>query len=247
MKAQCLFRVIVVILAGRGFVTAANADPPPLPKKAEDILKVYEEMLPKTKLPEALKKLKSSVLGVLDGEIAAEFAKDRKSTVLQTLLQKRMEIAPLDLLKINANALQAEPEGVKLRPGMSLATPCLLSPPIKLEATVKATKGNLRLMGGADQIIFGWEANPAELRIDGGPASGQHVAKQGRIPANTFFKVEQEIYSTTMVVKIDGRERATWTGDFSKISGLSGMFAAVNTQLTVKECKVTGKVTGMPK
>jgi hypothetical protein len=126
-------------------------------------------------------------------------------------------------------------------------TPCLLSPPIKLEATVRATKGNLRLMAGADEIVFGWEANPSELRIAGGPANGRHVAKQGSIPTNSFFTIEQEITDTYMVLKIDGKERAKWFGDFSKISEEAGLYTILDSQLTVKHCKVSGKVTGMPK
>jgi|GEM_PF-6489456 len=239
------FRAICAIW-GACFLTVARADPAPLPKKAEDILKVYEEMLPKTKNPDALTKLKSSVCGVLDAEIAAETAKDKKSPVLLALLQRRLEVAPLDLLKINANALKPETEGINVFAGLPLATPCLLSPPIKFEATVKASKGNLRLLAGADQIIFGWEVNPSELRIDGGPADKHHIAKQGRIPTNSFFTVEQEITDQLMVVKIDGKERARWHGDFSKISEQAGMKTGGDSELTVKQCKVSGKVTGLP-
>jgi hypothetical protein len=242
--------VVRMLIAGWAACSPGTvmADPPvSLPKKAEDILKIYEEMLPKTKLPEALNKLKASVTGVLDAEITAEAARDKKSPVLQALLQRRLEITPLDLVKFNFNDLKPEVDGVKVMPGLDLSTHCLLSPPIKLEASVRATKGNLRLLAGADEIIFGWEANSSELRIGGGPANGRHVAKQGRIPTNSFFTVEQEITDKFMVVKIAGKERAKWFGDFSKISEQAGMFTAFDSQLTVRYCKVSGKVTGMPK
>jgi len=240
-------RIRFIITACMACLTAAtHADPVPLPKKAEDILKIYQEMLPKTKQPDAVTRLKSSVCEVLEAEIAAESAKNKKSPVVLALLQKRLEIAPLDLVKLNANELKPETDGVHVQPGLPLATSCLLSPPIKLKATVKASKGNLRLLAGADQIIFGWEINPGELRIDGGPANGRHLAKQGRIPTNSFFVVEQEITDKMMVVKIDGKERAKWFGDFSKIREQAGMFAAGNSQLTVRECKVSGTATGLP-
>jgi hypothetical protein len=229
------------------FLTNASAAPPPLPKKAEDILKIYEEMLPKTTRPEALAKLKGTVLSVLDGEITTEAARDKKSPVMQALLERRMGIAPLDLAKLNLYGLKPEPDGIKVLDGLPLATPCLLSPPIKLEATVKATKGEMRLVAGADQIIFGWAGNLSEIRIDGGPANQRHVANQGRIPTNSFFTVEQVITDTSMVIKIDGKVRGKWLGDFSKISEEVGMFTVAGSQLTVKHCKVSGKVTGMVK
>ena len=51
-------------------------------------------------------------------------------------------------------------------------------PPIEITVVAKTDSTNLRLGYAAEQIIFNWEMNPSQLRVDGGP--GQRPAQRRR-------------------------------------------------------------------
>jgi hypothetical protein len=99
---------------------------------------------------------------------------------------------------------------VVLARGKSLVTDKAYAPPIEITYVIK-TDGQIRIGYAADQIILNWEVNRSELRIDGGPAKGQHVKGQGAIPTNSWLTNE-------MSVSVNGDRRAHWTADFRKIN-----------------------------
>src|SRR5580698_6122245 len=73
--------------------------------------------------------------------------------------------------------------------GQRLSTGCSFRPPVEITVVAKTDSTNLRLVYAADQIIFNWELDPTQLRVDGGPANGRHKRGAGGIPVNQFVTV----------------------------------------------------------
>ena len=89
--------------------------------------------------------------------------------------------------------------------------------PVEVEFLLK-TDGQVRLGYACKQIIFNWEVNPNELRIDGGPVGGQHKKGAGSLPLKRSVSIKLAVLPKQMTISVDGRERARWTGDFSTIN-----------------------------
>ena len=98
-----------------------------------------------------------------------------------------------------------------------IATKASFQPPLEIDYTLMVDS-QVRLQYAADQIIFDWEMNRSELRIDGGPADGQHRSNAGRIPTKQLVQIRQVVLPNKMTVFVDGRERASWDGDFSGVN-----------------------------
>jgi hypothetical protein len=120
----------------------------------------------------------------------------------------------LPTMKGNAEVREGH---VVMPPKQSLATERTFAPPIEITYVLK-TDDQIRIGYGADQIILNWELNRDELRIDGGPVSGQHVRGGGAIPKNTWITVKQIVLAQEMVLMVDGERRAKWAGNFSRIN-----------------------------
>src|ERR1041385_5703378 len=67
-------------------------------------------------------------------------------------------------------------EGIVLTGNDRLTTPGSFRPPVEITIVAKTDSTNLRMAYAADQVVFNWELNGSELRIDGGPANGMHKA-----------------------------------------------------------------------
>lgn len=93
----------------------------------------------------------------------------------------------------------------------------LYAPPLTIEYRVKSDGGNARFGFGCDQVLFDWESNPTQLRIDGGPASGRHIHGKGRLPTDRFVTITQTLSADRLDVLVDGEPRGRWFADFSKI------------------------------
>ena len=89
--------------------------------------------------------------------------------------------------------------------------------PVTFHIVAQTTSTNIRLSYAANQIIFNWEMNPDELRIDGGPANGQHKKGGGRVPVNEWVGMELVVRADEMVIYVDGQERQRVRADFSKV------------------------------
>src|SRR5580658_10087818 len=51
-----------------------------------------------------------------------------------------------------------------------LVSPDLFRPPVEITIVAKTDSTNLRIGYAADQVIFNWEENLDQLRVNGGPA-----------------------------------------------------------------------------
>jgi hypothetical protein len=90
-----------------------------------------------------------------------------------------------------------------------------LSVPVAIHVVLRAHGNDVRFGFAADQMIFNWEMKPTELRIDGGPANGQHKPGAGRLPDGQWARIEWVVKPDEMVVYVDGQERDRVAADFS--------------------------------
>lgn len=111
-------------------------------------------------------------------------------------------------------------------------------PPLEIEYVCQTDSTNIRLSYACDQMIFNWESNQDQLRIDGGPAAGQYRNGAGRIPANKFITIRQVIEPGKMDVFVDAQLRASWGADFSKVDSPIAVFSGANSTVTVKSVRI---------
>src|SRR5262249_237311 len=96
-----------------------------------------------------------------------------------------------------------------------------------------------RMAYAANQVIFNWEVNPNELRVDGGPANGLHQAGVGHIPANKYVTIKWLVSNTNQAIYVDGQLRFKHAGDYSQINRRVSVFPANGCTVTVKSLTVT--------
>ncbi|EDY21511.1 hypothetical protein CfE428DRAFT_0756 [Chthoniobacter flavus Ellin428] len=101
----------------------------------------------------------------------------------------------------------------------------------------KTDLNSLRLGYAADQIIFNWENNKSEFRIDGGPAGGKHKPGMGAIPPKKFVKIRWVVTPRRQSIYVDGQLRFSDDSDYSDINNPVKVMS-VNAKITVKSIKV---------
>ena len=101
----------------------------------------------------------------------------------------------------------------------------------------KTDSTDLRLAYACDQMIFNWELNKSELRVDGGLIGGQHRPGFGEIPVNKWVTFEIVVKPDLMTVTADGKERLKAKGDFSKVNQPLSIFTMGNKQKAIVSVK----------
>jgi hypothetical protein len=119
-----------------------------------------------------------------------------------------------------------------------LDTPQSYQPPVEITVVAKTDSTNLRLGYAADQVIFNWEGNKSQLRVDGGPADGLHKAGAGRIPAKKYVTVRWLVTKTHQAISVDGKLRFEHDGDYSQINRPVSVFPANGSTVTVRSVVV---------
>ncbi|HUB88028.1 MAG TPA: hypothetical protein VMB22_09070 [Verrucomicrobiae bacterium] len=119
-----------------------------------------------------------------------------------------------------------------------LTTPQSFRPPVEITVVAKTDSTNLRLAYAADQIIFNWEMDESQLRVDGGPADGHHKPGAGRIPRGKYVTVKWVVTTTHQAVYVDGQLRFEDYGDYSHIDRPVSVFPANGSTVTVKSLAV---------
>jgi hypothetical protein len=110
--------------------------------------------------------------------------------------------------------------------------------PIEIEYVCMTDFSNIRLVYACKQLIFNWEVNRDELRIDGGPADGQHRPAAGAVPVGKFVTIRQVVERDRMRVIVDGELRASWQADFSAVDSPISVFSSHGATVTVKSVRV---------
>jgi hypothetical protein len=111
-------------------------------------------------------------------------------------------------------------------------------PPVDITIVAKTDSTDLRMSYAADQIIFDWADDKTQLRVDGGPADGQHQAGAGYIPPGRYVTIRWKVTPTEQAVYVDGQLRFVHNGDYSQINNYVSVFPAVGSVVTVKSVSV---------
>jgi hypothetical protein len=130
------------------------------------------------------------------------------------------------------------PKGIVLKGHDRLNTPYTFRPPVEITIVAKTDSTNLRIGYAADQVIFNWERNPDQLRVDGGPAGGLHKAGAGDIPADKFVTIRWQVTPNHQAIYVDDELRFEHSGDYSNLNRCVSVFPAVGSKVTVKSISV---------
>jgi hypothetical protein len=129
-------------------------------------------------------------------------------------------------------------EGIVLKGNERLTTPGKFKAPVEIKIVAKTDSTNLRMAYAAKQVIFNWERDREQLRVDGGPAAGIHKAGAGRIPEDEYVTIRWIVTPTHQAIYVNDQLRYEHTGNYSKINTAVSVFPANGSVVTVKSIKV---------
>ena len=111
-------------------------------------------------------------------------------------------------------------------------------PPVEITLAAKTDSTNLRLAYAADQIIFNWEQDRSQLRVNGGPAAGIHRADAGLIPVGEYVNIKWIVTEQYQEIFVNGESRYRHEGDYSQIYRPVSVFPAHGSTVSLKELQV---------
>jgi hypothetical protein len=129
-------------------------------------------------------------------------------------------------------------QGTVLKGSVRLDTQETYQPPVEITVVAKTDSTNLRLSYAADQIIFNWELDKSQLRVDGGPADGRHKAGVGYITPGKYVTIRWVVTLTNQAVYLDGLRRFEHDGDYSHINRSVSVWPAYGSTVTIKSFTV---------
>ena len=128
--------------------------------------------------------------------------------------------------------------GIVLTGNDRLSTPNTFRPPVEINLIARTDSTNLRLAYAADQVVFNWELDREQLRVDGGPADGCHKPGKGGIPTHRDVTIRWIVMPGSQSLYVDGELRFEHLGDYTKIDRNVTIFPAVGSRVTVKSLQV---------
>jgi len=129
-------------------------------------------------------------------------------------------------------------KGVVLEGSDKLTSPDAFRPPVEITITAKTDSTNLRIGYAADQVIFNWEQNKDQLRVDGGPAGSQQVDGLGQIPKDKYMTIRWVVTPKHQAVYVDNQLRFEHCGNYAEIKRPVSVFPAGGSVVTVKSIVV---------
>ena len=126
----------------------------------------------------------------------------------------------------------------KLKGSETAATKATFKPPVEILIEAKTDSTNIRMSYAANQVIFNWENNRNELRVDGGPAGGKHKPGAGLVPTNKYVAIRWVVTPKKQSIYVDDKLRYEHEGDYSKIDAPVTVFPSHGSEVTVKTIKV---------
>lgn len=122
--------------------------------------------------------------------------------------------------------------------GIPLSTPCSFRPPVDITIVARAEPANIRIRYAAEQVIFNWENDQKQLRIDGGPANGLHQPEAGAIPAGQYVAIRWLVTPSSQDIYVNGQLRFHHDGDYSHIDRPVSVYTAEGSTISVKSIVV---------
>ena len=123
---------------------------------------------------------------------------------------------------------------IVLQDNERITTADTYAPPVRFTIVAQTDSTNLRLAYAADQIIFNWEENPDQLRIDGGPAGSRQKDGAGTIPVNQWVTVQLTVMPKSMAIAVDGKKRYGIRADFSQVNQALSIFPSNGSVIKIK-------------
>jgi hypothetical protein len=130
-------------------------------------------------------------------------------------------------------------KGVVFNGSDKLVSPDSFHPPVEITIIAKTDSTNLRMGYAADQVIFNWEENMDQLRVDGGPAGNRQADGAGRIPKDKFVMIKWQVTPEHQAIYVDGKLRFEHSGNYSQIDKPFSIFPASGSTVTVKSISIS--------
>ena len=126
----------------------------------------------------------------------------------------------------------------KLQKSETATTKATFQPPVEILIEAKTDSTNLRLSYAADAVIFNWDKNRTELRVDGGPAGGKHKPGAGLVPTNRYVAIRWIVTPKKQTIYVDDQLRFEHAGDYSRVDAPVSVYPSNGSEVTVKTIKV---------
>jgi hypothetical protein len=128
--------------------------------------------------------------------------------------------------------------GIILEGSNKLISPNTFRPPVEITIVAKTDSSNLRISYAADQVIFNWDTEADQLRVDGGPANGQQIKGVGQIPKDKFVTIRWLVTPRHQAIYVDDELRFEHCGDYADIRRRVSIFPSGGSVVTVKSVTV---------
>jgi hypothetical protein len=157
-----------------------------------------------------------------------------KVRVQRRLTDVQLGGADDELLPLMTGKLTANDNGIiTLKHGDRIESPQTFSPPVVFRIVAQTEDTNIRIHYAQKQIIFNWELNRTELRVDG----GRHKAGAGLVPKNTWVTIDLLVRPRSMAISVDGELRHEFAGDFTQINEPLQLFTYISS-IKIKSVRV---------
>ena len=127
---------------------------------------------------------------------------------------------------------------VRLVKGDAATTKATFAPPVEILIEAKTNSTNLRMSYAAEAVIFNWERDRNDLRVDHDAGGGQAKPGAGGIPTNRYVTIRWMVTPTKETIEVDGQPRYEHEGDYSIVNKPVSVFCANGSEVTVKSIKV---------
>jgi hypothetical protein len=126
---------------------------------------------------------------------------------------------------------------ILLKGAERIVTKDTFRPPVEITIEAKTDSTDLRIGYAADQVIFNWRDIPHQLRVDGGPANGQHKTGAGVIPRNKYVIIRWVVTPKSQTIYVDGEKRFEHAGDYSTLDKPVSVYSDAS-KVSIKSIKV---------
>jgi hypothetical protein len=178
----------------------------------------------------------SSLTGLVKAKVTARLDQVENA---QSLAPPKTQHKGVELLTTMKGDIGRKESGaIVLKDGEHITTEQAFAPPVTFKIVAMTDSTNIRLAYAADQIIFNWESDIHQLRIDGGPADGRHKPGAGNVPVNQWVEIGLTVLPHSLSISIGGVEKYRTEADFSRINQSFSIFQAGGATVKVKSVVV---------
>jgi hypothetical protein len=121
---------------------------------------------------------------------------------------------------------------------MAIVSDERIAVPCRITITAKTSRTNLRIGWIMEQVIFNWEADQGQLRMDGGPFHGRHAAGAGYLQPGRWSTIVLDARTDGLTISVDGRVRFSGSADLRGLDGELAFFTSRDSILTVRDVVV---------